>query len=100
MPSPLGRIHAFEAMGDLKTLLTRQGARPSLYLGDYGTMESILRLAIKAREYGVGRLRGQTMTEYAMVVFAIAIAAFAAYQVMGNDLSSTTSGIGSMVAGA
>lgn len=31
-------------------------------------------------------LRGQTMTEYALILAAVAIVVYATYQVMGNDI--------------
>ena len=34
------------------------------------------------------RLKGQTMTEYAFILGAVAIVAFVTYQVMGQDLNS------------
>jgi Flp pilus assembly pilin Flp len=37
--------------------------------------------------------KGQTMTEYALILAAIAIAAYLTYQVMGQDISSMVSGI-------
>ncbi len=38
-------------------------------------------------------IKGQTMTEYALILAAIAIAAYLTYQVMGQDISSMVSGI-------
>lgn len=35
-----------------------------------------------------GFRKGQTMTEYALIMAAVAIVVFATYQVMGNDISS------------
>jgi Flp pilus assembly pilin Flp len=37
--------------------------------------------------------RSQTMTEYALMLAAIAIAAYLTYQVMGQDVSSMVTGI-------
>jgi Flp pilus assembly pilin Flp len=37
--------------------------------------------------------KGQTMTEYALILAAIAIAAYLTYQVMGQDIGSMVSGI-------
>jgi Flp pilus assembly pilin Flp len=37
--------------------------------------------------------RSQTMTEYALILAAIAIAAYLTYQVMGQDVSSMVTGI-------
>ena len=35
-----------------------------------------------------GLRKGQTMTEYALIMAAVAIVVFATYQVMGNDIGS------------
>jgi Flp pilus assembly pilin Flp len=32
--------------------------------------------------------RGQTMTEYALILAAVAVVCFAGYQLMGNDIQS------------
>jgi Flp pilus assembly pilin Flp len=42
------------------------------------------KLYIKVRELQ----RGQTMTEYALILAAIAIVVFATYEVMGQDIGS------------
>ena len=39
------------------------------------------------------RVRGQTMTEYALILAAVAIAAYVTYQVMGQDIGSMVSTI-------
>jgi Flp pilus assembly pilin Flp len=39
--------------------------------------------------------RGQTMTEYALIMAAIAIVVFATYQVMGNDIKSLVNTVNS-----
>lgn len=49
----------------------------------------------------VGRLRrGQTMTEYALIMAAVAIVVFATYQVMGNDIKSLVNTINTDLTGA
>ena len=55
---------------------------------------------IRAREALVGLGRGQTMTEYVLVVTAIAIAVFGAYMLLGQDLSSMVSGADSTLTSA
>ena len=47
-------------------------------------MDLLNGLFVRAREWS----RGQTMTEYAMILSAVAIAVFVTYQVFGQDLSS------------
>ncbi|HUO06681.1 MAG TPA: Flp family type IVb pilin [Candidatus Binataceae bacterium] len=39
--------------------------------------------------------RGQTMTEYALILAAVAIVVFAGYQLMGTDITSLLSSIDS-----
>ena len=47
-------------------------------------MEFLTRMFVKAREWR----KGQTMTEYALILAAVAIVVFVTYQVMGNDIGS------------
>jgi Flp pilus assembly pilin Flp len=43
--------------------------------------------------------KGQTMTEYALILAAVAIAAYLTYQVMGQDISTMVTGITSELSG-
>ncbi len=47
-------------------------------------MDKITRLFVKVREYQ----RGQTMTEYALILSAVAVVVFVGYQAMGTHISS------------
>ncbi len=47
-----------------------------------------------------GRRRGQTMTEYALILAAVAIVAYITYQVMGQDIGSMVSKINSALLAA
>ncbi|WP_333648942.1 Flp family type IVb pilin [Candidatus Binatus sp.] len=47
-------------------------------------MDLIRKLYVKANELA----RGQTMTEYALILAAVAVVVFAAYQTMGTTISS------------
>ena len=47
-------------------------------------MEKMTRMYLKARELG----KGQTMTEYALILAAVAIVVFMSYEVMGQDITS------------
>ena len=59
-------------------------------------MDSIIRIFIRARESMVRNTRGQTMTEYALILAAIAVLAYAgAYQPMGNNVGSLANGVDS-----
>jgi Flp pilus assembly pilin Flp len=44
--------------------------------------------------------RGQTMTEYALILAAVAIVAYATYRVMGQDIGSMVNKIDSALAAA
>ena len=52
-------------------------------------MEFINRMIVKAREWR----RGQTMTEYALILAAVAVVVFVTYEVMGQDINSLVNGI-------
>ena len=54
-------------------------------------MEFLTRMIVKAREWR----KGQTMTEYALILAAVAIVVFVTYQVMGNDIGSIVNNIDS-----
>jgi Flp pilus assembly pilin Flp len=46
--------------------------------------EMLTRMYLKVREYH----KGQTMTEYALILAAVAIVVFITYEVMGQDIST------------
>ena len=45
-------------------------------------------------------MRGQTMTEYALILAAVAIVVYATYQVMGNDIGSLVNKINTALTAA
>jgi Flp pilus assembly pilin Flp len=47
-------------------------------------MEKVTRMFVKMREYPAG----QTMAEYALILAAVAVIVFVAYQTMGSTISS------------
>ena len=47
------------------------------------------RMYVKVREYR----KGQTMTEYALILAAVAIVVFITYEVMGQDIGTLVSHI-------
>jgi Flp pilus assembly pilin Flp len=63
-------------------------------------MESVTKMLIRARESLLCRLRGQTMTEYALILAAIAIVVYGTYRVLGNNIGSLASGIDSTLTNA
>jgi Flp pilus assembly pilin Flp len=58
-------------------------------------MEIVSRMYVKAREMGKRLSKGQTMTEYALILAAVAIVVFVTYEVMGQDIGSLVSKIDS-----
>jgi Flp pilus assembly pilin Flp len=50
---------------------------------------------IRSRESVVRNIRGQTMTEYALVIGAVGVVAWGAYNLMGHDIGSMASAIDS-----
>jgi Flp pilus assembly pilin Flp len=55
-------------------------------------MELLTEMYVNASEKVLGSIRkdakGQTMTEYALILAAVAIVAYVIYQVMGQDIGS------------
>lgn len=51
-------------------------------------MELIAKLYVQARERALEFHKGQTMTEYALILSAVAVVVFAGYQTMGSDITS------------
>ncbi len=47
-------------------------------------MDKITGMFVKVREYQ----RGQTMTEYALILSAVAVVVFVGYQTMGSTIST------------
>jgi Flp pilus assembly pilin Flp len=52
-------------------------------------MEFLTRMFVKAREWH----KGQTMTEYALILAAVAVVVFVTYEVMGQDINTLVNGI-------
>jgi Flp pilus assembly pilin Flp len=63
-------------------------------------MKSVTKMFIRARESVVRNTRGQTMTEYALILAAIAIVVYGAYSIMGKDIGSLASGVDSALTSA
>ena len=51
-------------------------------------MEAITEVLVRVREWHKGLNKGQTMTEYALIMAAVAVVVFVTYQTMGNDIGS------------
>jgi Flp pilus assembly pilin Flp len=63
-------------------------------------MKSMTKMFIRARESVVRRARGQTMTEYALILAAIAVAVYGTYVALGNNIGSLANGIDSALTNA
>ena len=55
---------------------------------------------IHARESVVRNTRGQTMTEYALILAAIAVVVYGVYAAMGNNIGSLASHVDSTLTNA
>jgi len=58
-------------------------------------MESVMKTFIRARESVVRKVRGQTLTEYALMLTAIAAAVLATYRALGDSTASLATGLDS-----
>jgi Flp pilus assembly pilin Flp len=63
-------------------------------------MESVTKLYVRARECVFRNVRGQTMTEYALVLAAIAVAVYGTYKALGNNIGSLANGVDSTLTNA
>jgi Flp pilus assembly pilin Flp len=63
-------------------------------------MESVTKMFVCAREYVVRNARGQTMTEYTLVLAAVAVAVFGIYKALGNNVGSLANGVDSTLTNA
>lgn len=54
-------------------------------------------LQAKARDLQKGLSKGQTMAEYALILAAVAVVVFIAYQTMGGDIDSLLSKVDSQL---
>jgi Flp pilus assembly pilin Flp len=63
-------------------------------------MKSITKMFIRARESVIHNMGGQTMTEYALILAAIAVVVYGAYSLMGNNIGSLASGVDSSLTNA
>jgi Flp pilus assembly pilin Flp len=58
-------------------------------------MQGLTKLYVKVREFHNKLSNGQTMTEYALILAAIAVVVFVTYEVMGQDINTLVNGIDS-----
>ena len=58
-------------------------------------MDLLTKFLIRGREFMVRKTQGQTMTEYALIIAAIGVVAWGAYNLMGRSIGTMASGIDS-----
>jgi Flp pilus assembly pilin Flp len=63
-------------------------------------METITRLYVRLREAVYGAYCGQTYTEYALIFVCIVVALVGGYQLIGNNVGNTVSGLAEQVGNA
>jgi Flp pilus assembly pilin Flp len=63
-------------------------------------MESLAKIYVKLREFQKRLSKGQTMTEYALILAAVAVVVFVTYEVMGQDITSLVNKIDSDLSSA
>jgi Flp pilus assembly pilin Flp len=51
-------------------------------------MEFLTKWYVRARELQKRLSKGQTMTEYALILAAVAVVVFVTYEIMGQDVTS------------
>ena len=51
-------------------------------------MEVLTKFYIRAREFQKRLSKGQTMTEYALILAAVAVVVFVTYEVMGQQINN------------
>jgi len=63
-------------------------------------MDLFTKAFLKVRERFVRFHRAQTMTEYALILAAIAVVVYGTYRVLGNNIGSLASGVDSALTNA
>jgi Flp pilus assembly pilin Flp len=58
-------------------------------------MDLAMKLFLRLRESMVRKTRGQTMTEYALIIAGVAVVTRGAYNLMGQNIRTMASGIDS-----
>ena len=63
-------------------------------------MNLIAKCYTRSRETLLGHVRGQTMTEYALILAAIAVVVYGVYAAMGNNIGTLANGVDSALTNA
>ena len=58
-------------------------------------METLTKAYVKVREFHKRLSKGQTMTEYALILAAVAVVVFVTYEIMGQDITALVNKIDS-----
>ncbi len=58
-------------------------------------METLTKAYVKVREFHKRLTKGQTMTEYALILAAVAVVVFVTYEVMGQKINVLVNAIDS-----
>jgi Flp pilus assembly pilin Flp len=56
-------------------------------------METLTKTYVKVREFYKKHTKGQTMTEYALILAAVAVVVFVTYEVMGQKITALVQAI-------
>ena len=56
-------------------------------------METLTNAYVKVREFYKKHTKGQTMTEYALILAAVAVVVFVTYEVMGQKITALVQAI-------
>jgi|SRR5882724_11670838 Flp pilus assembly pilin Flp len=81
-------------------------AKPEVSLNQMETakeekrMDAFTKAFLKVRERFVRLHRAQTMTEYALILAAIAVVVYGTYKALGNNIGSLASGVDSALTNA
>jgi Flp pilus assembly pilin Flp len=63
-------------------------------------MELSTKFYVRVREFQKRLSKGQTMTEYALILAAVAVVVFVTYQIMGQDITKLVNTIDSDLSSA
>ena len=63
-------------------------------------METLTNTYVKVREFYKKHTKGQTMTEYALILAAVAVVVFVTYEVMGQKITALVQAIDTDLAAA
>ena len=63
-------------------------------------MKSATNIFVRIREFAIRRIPGQTLTEYTLILLAVAVASIGTYIALGNNLNSLANGANSSLTSA